>query len=51
LDPDRTLERSYQIRGIPTTYFLDANGRIVGQQLGGLTEKILQERLSQLYEP
>jgi thiol-disulfide isomerase/thioredoxin len=48
LDHQRASERSYQIRGIPTTYFLDSNGRIVDMYLGVIPEKILKQRLNQL---
>jgi thiol-disulfide isomerase/thioredoxin len=48
LDPDYTLERPYQVRGLPTSYFLDPQGRIVDQYLGVMTEKALNQRLDRL---
>jgi thiol-disulfide isomerase/thioredoxin len=51
LDSQRTTERAYRIRGIPTTYFLDTNGRIVDQHLGVLTEEALQKYLNELTGP
>jgi thiol-disulfide isomerase/thioredoxin len=51
LDPEHATERLYRVRGIPTTYFLDADGRIVDQHLGVLTEKTLQQYLNKLTGP
>lgn len=34
LDSDGKVTELYQVRGLPTTYLVDPNGRIVGQAVG-----------------
>lgn len=48
LDSDGTVLEAFQVRGLPTTIFLNADGVIVGRHLGGLTETSLQEYLDTL---
>jgi peroxiredoxin len=54
LDPQSQVFNQYRVRGIPTTYLLDRQGRIAGMQTGGLDwnsdaahkviEQLLQEQ-------
>lgn len=34
LDPDGRVTRMYQVRGIPTTYLIDREGRVIGRAVG-----------------
>jgi peroxiredoxin len=38
LDSDGTVAARYSVRGFPTTYFLDAEGRVVARHVGQLRE-------------
>ena len=35
LDPKNTVSKQYRVRGIPTVYLLDRQGRIAGMHVGG----------------
>lgn len=48
LDPDNALADGIASRGLPTTLFLDHEGRIVDIRLGELSPATLQERLNAL---
>jgi len=39
LDSKGEVSRSYRIRGLPTSYFVDQNGVIMGRELGPIDEK------------
>ncbi|MCU4185742.1 TlpA family protein disulfide reductase [Acidiferrimicrobium sp. IK] len=43
-DPHATAAGNYAVYGLPTTFFVSADGKILGRQVGGMTE----ERLAQL---
>jgi thiol-disulfide isomerase/thioredoxin len=48
LDTDGSTAAAYAVTGYPTTYFLDAAGRIVALQIGAMSEAQLAEHLDQL---
>lgn len=44
-DRDGSIRRFLGLRGLPTTYVFDRNGRLVGEVVGGVTEQSLAARL------
>lgn len=48
-DPDGKTAAAYALFGIPTTIFINANGREVGRHLGELTEHDLESTLARLF--
>lgn len=48
LDSDGATAGAYAVQGYPTTYFLDANTRIVARHVGALTEEELNNYLQML---
>lgn len=48
LDQKSQAAAAYAVEGFPTTYFLDASGRIVARQIGALSEEQLQQYVQQL---
>ena len=51
LDPQGEIGTLYQIRGIPTSFFVDAEGVIVDMHVGGLDEAALNLYIERLLEP
>ncbi len=51
LDIAGDTARAFAIQGYPTTYFLDADNRIVARHVGALTEQQLTEYLQNLLPP
>jgi DsbE subfamily thiol:disulfide oxidoreductase len=51
LDPDGTFGAELDVVGLPTTFFIDAEGRIVGSHVGQLDEAELQEAMEMLRAP
>ena len=49
-DPDATLDGSYRLRGMPTSVFIDRNGRVVQRVTGPLTRAQLDDGLKALTE-
>jgi thiol-disulfide isomerase/thioredoxin len=47
-DPDGTLDGSYRLRGMPTSVFIDAQGRVVQRVTGPLTSAQLDDGLKAL---
>jgi len=47
-DPDATLDGAYRLRGMPTSVFIDRNGRIVDRITGPLTKSQLDDTLGTL---
>ncbi len=45
LDPGQKILSLYRVTGLPTTFFLDAEGRIQSIHIGGVTEQRLVEYL------
>ncbi len=48
MDPGAKVTDLYQVRGFPTTYFVDANGKIQAIQIGQMSAEILNKYLSQI---
>jgi thiol-disulfide isomerase/thioredoxin len=48
LDRQSQVAGDYAVSGYPTTYFLDADGRIVAHHIGALTEEQLDQYIEQL---
>lgn len=46
-DPAGDVARRYGVQGLPTTFFIDADGRIVGRKLGGMSAAQLLETIEQ----
>ena len=49
-DRDGALDEAYRLRGMPTSVFIDKDGRIVRQVTGPLTKAQLDEQLKELTE-
>lgn len=47
-DPDRSVAGRYRLQGMPTTVFVDADGRVAGVARGKLTAAELDHRLEQV---
>jgi thiol-disulfide isomerase/thioredoxin len=47
-DPDGSLDGSYRLRGMPTSVFIDAQGRVVQRVTGPLTRTQLDDGLKAL---
>ena len=48
LDPSNSLASQYQVRGLPTSVFIDQQGLIQGMHIGLLDESLLSNYLSQV---
>ncbi len=48
LDTTATVQKSFGLYGIPTTYFIDKNGTINYFHSGAVTEELLQHELNKL---
>lgn len=48
LDSKGEVSRSYRIRGLPTTYFVDGDGVIVDRELGPVDREWMIEQLAQV---
>jgi peroxiredoxin len=47
LDSEAEVSRSYRVRGLPTSYFVDQNGVIIGRELGAIDEAWMVNYLAQ----
>jgi cytochrome c biogenesis protein CcmG/thiol:disulfide interchange protein DsbE len=47
LDPDGSVSRRYGVVGLPTTIFVDAQGRVLGKILGEADTKIFRQKVLQ----
>nr|WP_240353623.1 redoxin domain-containing protein [Cohnella algarum] len=47
-DQNRKIEREYQIRSYPTTFFVNPDGTIMDIFVGGMTEKDIDDRIREL---
>jgi cytochrome c biogenesis protein CcmG/thiol:disulfide interchange protein DsbE len=47
LDSEAEVSRSYRVRGLPTSYFLDQNGVIIGRELGAIDKAWIVNYLAQ----
>ena len=43
LDPESQVARQYQIRGIPTTFFIDRDGIIQDIKIGPMSEEQIEQ--------
>ena len=50
-DPEGEVARRIGLRGMPTTLFVDAEGRILEQRTGELTEATLAKTIDRLFKP
>jgi thiol-disulfide isomerase/thioredoxin len=48
LDPGGEIADLYQVRGFPTTYFIDREGFVRGLFIGILSEKVLKDHLKKI---
>nr|WP_225942003.1 redoxin family protein [Sporosarcina limicola] len=48
LDEDGTIAKQYQVRGYPTSFFIDANGELVLTQPGHLDNEQIKQQLNQI---
>jgi peroxiredoxin len=48
LDTDQQISQLYEVRGLPTTLFIDANGTVREVVIGAVTEAVLQDRIESL---
>ena len=48
LDADGKLSRLYQVRGLPTTYFVDGDGNIAAVVAGALTPQAIADHLTEI---
>lgn len=46
LDRKGEVSRSYRVRGLPTSYFVDQNGVIIGKQLGPIDREWIERYLA-----
>lgn len=49
-DPNATLDGAYRLRGMPTSVFIDRNGRIVDRVTGPVTKSQLDDTLNTMTE-
>jgi len=49
-DPGGRIAGRYRLFGMPTTFFISADGRILGEHTGELTEDDLAERLDRFFD-
>lgn len=50
-DTDSDAARVYRVYSLPTTYFIDAEGYIVAQAMGGIDATTLQRGIDMIYTP
>jgi thiol-disulfide isomerase/thioredoxin len=48
LDPDGAIAGQYRVRGFPSSYFIDREGRISEVRIGALSRELVIERLNKL---
>lgn len=46
-DPDGRAFATFEVRGMPTTLFLDATGEVVGEHVGALNAAALRDRIAE----
>ncbi len=49
-DPDGGIARDFGVRGLPSTVFVSAAGRVVGTHTGELSESRLRKEINRLFE-
>jgi len=48
MDPPTQIAATYRIVGIPTHFFVDANGVLMEQRIGGMSRKMMEQKIQQL---
>ena len=48
LDEDASIARRYGVTGLPTTYFVDHNGKIAAKQIGEMTAAAFEQQVVEL---
>jgi len=48
LDPEGRIAELYQVRGFPTTFFIDREGIVQGVYLGTLSKSVLEGYLAKI---
>lgn len=48
MDPPTQIAATYRIVGIPTHFFVDANGILMEQRIGGMSRKMMEQKIGQL---
>ncbi len=51
LDRDGSTAKAYGVIGLPTTFLIDPEGRILEEIIGDMNRKSLSEFLDPLFEP
>ncbi len=49
-DPSATVASSYGVYGLPTTFFVSRNGRLLGRQVGAMTAVRLEALIAQVLD-
>lgn len=50
IDYDGKVGNAYRVLAMPTSFFIDSNGRIVNHYIGVMTEEILTDRLNRIID-
>lgn len=45
-DPSASVASSFTVYGLPSTFFISADGKLMGKQIGGMTQSRLEQLLS-----
>jgi peroxiredoxin len=48
LDEDAKIAKRYGVTGLPTTYFIDRQGKIAGKQVGEMTAGAFEQQVTEL---
>ena len=48
LDPAKSVPQSYNIRGIPTTFFINREGVVVDQHIGPMDTTLIEDFLNEV---
>lgn len=48
MDPTRDVQRVYQVRAFPTSYFIDRDGIIQDAIFGSMTRPVIEDRVEQI---
>ena len=48
LDPPTQIAASYHVMGIPSHFFIDANGILIDERLGGMSRTMMEQKIQEL---